>query len=221
MYNRLFSPRIRLVGQTMPAAILSVPSLWLSISSLRRLRRTTRHVERATRDEHEVIRRIRRDRQSGHHSFQLSEPPVVFDGSAPPFPGRQTTDPPATEPTRHGFRLPFLRHLTNTSPHPSLNSLDDGRTSIASSSFPTFAPAAKPGFAEHGAADDLGVADPPWVDADSTAPTSNEGHETSDVLDFDVKTQNDDNDGTHRFNYPENVTTPSSMFELCSFSPLF
>ncbi|KAJ7775462.1 hypothetical protein B0H16DRAFT_45512 [Mycena metata] len=205
---------IQLVGQTMPAALLAVPAFWLSISSLRRVRRTTEHIERARRGEHEAIRQIRRDRQGGHHSFQLSEPPAIFNGSSSP--GRPTPDIPVAGSSRPGFRIPFLRQLTNTSPPPSINSLpDDGRSSIASSSFPTFAAPAKPGFADQGAGNDLGVAESPWVDAESTAPTSNEGHESSaKALTFDVKTQSEAEDNALGLNYRENAATPSRVSYL-------
>ncbi|KAJ7151116.1 hypothetical protein C8R46DRAFT_493845 [Mycena filopes] len=213
---------VRAIGHTMPAAILSVPTFWLSIISLRRVIRTTRHVERATRDENEVTRQIRRNRHSEHNSFQLSQPPAVLKGDALASPGKDL--PPAEHIgiRRLSFRLPFFRQPPRAlSPPPSPPA--DGRSSAASSSFPTFAAITKPGLAKNSTDNRVDVVDrnSPWMDGDSLAPTSIEGHETSDVLEVD-KTHEEDDDGTYRLSYREtvrenvreHVATPSRISHL-------
>ncbi|KAJ7039827.1 hypothetical protein C8F04DRAFT_280335 [Mycena alexandri] len=201
---------VQVVGHALPAAILFVPCFWLSIISFRRVLSTKRHVKRARRDENEVTRQIRRDRP-----FQLSEPPAVLNDNASPSPSRDL--PPAETSRSLSFRIPFIRQPSRTlSPPPSPNSPADGRASVASSSFPTFAPIDKPGHAKDKPDGGPDIADrsSPWLDEeDSCAPTSIEGHETSDVLEL-VKTQNEDEDGTFRLSYRENARTPSRVSHL-------
>ncbi|KAJ7770542.1 hypothetical protein B0H16DRAFT_215130 [Mycena metata] len=199
---------VQVVGHALPTALLSIPCFWLSVQSLKRILATKRHVKRARRDENEVTRQIRR---------RFSDPSAIPDDYSPPSPCRENRDLPPAETSRAlNFRVPFFGQLSRPlSPPPSPNSPTDGRTSVASSSFPTFAPIDKPGHAKDTPDGDADVAGrgSPSLDEDSCAPTSIEGHETSDVLEL-VKTQTENEDGTFRLSYRENATAPSRVSHL-------
>jgi hypothetical protein len=119
--------------------------------------------------------------------------------------GRQTFKRPGRVP---GSQTP------SQSPNPSQIPWDDGITSIASTTSPTFAPLGK---------DQQGTSDVdlrgPWPDSHSGASTS-EGPETLEVLELDVKSQNEEEDGTYRLNDEEHGAVPSSMFTSFSSSVL-
>ncbi|KAJ6631162.1 hypothetical protein B0H10DRAFT_1773376 [Mycena sp. CBHHK59/15] len=219
---------IRLIGHASPAFVLLVPSLYLAVKSVIRVMRTLNHLERSRYDQDTMTPRpIRRERHSEHHSYKQRTPaaihPPMVDDSPPTSPEPEPISPAfplrAESAPRPGlgFHLPFFRppsqalslppRSLDASPH------DDGRTSVASSSFPTFAPTAdKPGLYARHAPDesvniDIGNMRSPWVDENSSAPTSHEGHETPQVLELDVKDQEEDDDGVYRLSYREN--TPS------------
>jgi hypothetical protein len=140
---------------------------------------------------------------------------VVVDGDKDPAPPETTK--------RFSFHLPFFRNVppisqTLTTPPPSLNPspgpYQDGRSSVASSSFPTFAPLDKPVYPNHrpNESDDAADGSRTWIDEDSCAPTTLQGHETPEALEIDIKSQDED-DGTYRLSYRENTNcTPSSTF---------
>jgi hypothetical protein len=150
---------------------------------------------------------------------------VVVDGD-------QRIDPAPPETTkRFSFHLPFFRNVppisqTLTPPPPSLNPspgpYQDGRSSVASSSFPTFAPLDKPVYPNHrpNESDDAADGSRTWIDEDSCAPTTLQGHETPEALELDVKSPDED-DGTYRLSYRENANcTPSSTFCFSSYPAL-
>jgi len=226
---------VRVGNNVFPALFMLAPTSCMSIYSTRHVIRTLRHVQRARRDENEIPRQMRRERQSGHHSFKQSGP-VVHDRDDAPSSGRQPIDPALpvkVESTRRlSFHLPFFRNLQSisqtltpppSSPNPSPGPYDDGRASVASSSFPTFAPVIdKPHLYPNRQPNENDIADGSrtWIEdsEDSCAPTSLEGHDTSEALELDVKNQDDD-DGTFRLSYRENANTPSRISHL-AYIPL-
>jgi hypothetical protein len=146
---------------------------------------------------------------------------LAIDGDAcPPSP----TLPAKAEASRFSFHLPFLRQLQSISiqrtlapppsPNPSQSAWHDGSTSVASITFPTFSPVVKQDASEEIA--DVGR---PWLDEDSCAPTS-ETHETPEMVELDVQSLDDNDDGTYRLGYRENAATPSSKFGSSSSSLL-
>ncbi|KAJ7716583.1 hypothetical protein DFH07DRAFT_353821 [Mycena maculata] len=212
---------VRLVAHISPAVSLFVPAAYISVTSIRRVVKTLKHVERSQRGHHDPPRQIRRERHSAHYAFKQSA--VHSDESSPPSPGRQPINPALSGKTEAttglSFHLPFFRQLqsisqtlapTSPSRSPSLNACDDdGRASVASSMFPTFAPIVdKSTTYPRRQAEGITDADPggPWLDgtdADSE-PTSmgSEGHEmTAERLELDV--QDEHEDGTFRVSYRE------------------
>ncbi|KAJ7136047.1 hypothetical protein C8R44DRAFT_392321 [Mycena epipterygia] len=222
---------VRLVGHLSPAVILFLPSVYLSATSIRTVRRTFKHIERARCDQNELPRQIRRERHSELHSSKpFGSTSFPSSGSAS-SPGRQPIDPASplhAESQRLSFHLPFLRQLQSISqtlsppppsPIPSV-AADDGRESVASSSFPTFAPVAdKPTlYARHrpDESDDIADFSSPWMDQDSFAPTSVEGTsfegpETPEELELDIKNPVEDEIGTYRISYRESAASPSRI----------
>ncbi|KAF7350474.1 Phosphatases II [Mycena venus] len=230
---------VRLAGSGLPALLTLPSSFCLAIYSARHVFRTLQHIKRARCDDNELPRQMRRERQSGHHSFKQSGPVVIEgDDARPPNLGRQPIDP-ASLPAkakpikRLSFHLPFFRRLQSISqsltpppsPHQSAGPYEDGRSSIASSSFPTFAPVIdKPGlFTNHRANehehDGNGDGSRTWIDEDSYAPTSLESHEMPEALELDVKNQDDD-DGTFRLSYRENANCTPSRISHLAYIPL-
>ncbi|KAJ6571747.1 hypothetical protein B0H19DRAFT_1130982 [Mycena capillaripes] len=218
---------VRIAGYTFPTILLFPPSLYLSAASIRRVFRTLKHVERARRDENEVTRQMRRERHSEHHSFKQSGP-MVSPGSGIPSSSRhRPLDPVKAEASRLSFHFPFLRQLQTIShtltppPSPGANlGPDDGRVSMASMTFPTFAPLdRKPSLftgppnenERNGITDVRG----PWLDEDSCGPTS-EGHETPEALELDVKSPEEHEEGTYRLSYREHAATPSRVSHLAN-----
>ncbi|KAJ7207121.1 hypothetical protein GGX14DRAFT_636349 [Mycena pura] len=196
---------VRLVGHTIPL-VLVIPSVYLSLISMRRVVRTLRHVERARCDDNELLRQMRRERR-GH---KTTEPAELADSAS----RRQSVDP-AEAVTRLDFCLPFFRHPRSSARPPTPGSVksngeDYRRTSVASSSFPTFAPIGKPS-AEAG--DDIATVASPWLEEESNAPTSNTGHEE---LELDVKTHEEDDEVTYRLGYRERAGTPSKVSHLAN-----
>ncbi|KAF8210017.1 hypothetical protein K438DRAFT_1960243 [Mycena galopus ATCC 62051] len=68
---------VRLAGPGIPGLILIPPTLYLAASSARHLFRTLRHVKRAQRDDTELPRQIRRERQGAAHSLKASGSMVI------------------------------------------------------------------------------------------------------------------------------------------------
>ncbi|KAJ7695483.1 hypothetical protein B0H17DRAFT_1056009 [Mycena rosella] len=211
---------VRLIAHTVPALCLLPPTVYFSVISITRVVRTLRHFDRSRRDSTDP----RQARRSEHTSYKPTDPSSP-SANAASF--EHTTAAPL------GFHLPFLRQLQaishtlappspSPSQHPSLGVSEDGRTSVASSSFPTFAPVVdKPTlYARHRPEEDdipdVDVRDA-WIglDGDSCAPTaSNEGHETPQQLKLDVKAQDEDEEGTFRLSYREHTSTPSRVSHL-------
>ncbi|KAF7336087.1 Phosphatases II [Mycena sanguinolenta] len=190
---------------------------------------TFKHVKRARQDDNELPRQIRRERQQCRYPFKQSGP---VDDTPP---SRQRMDPPAREEaTRQlSFHLPFFRNSQSITPlsppplhqNPSPDPWDDERSSVASSSFPTFAPLDPPKRGrptpqahENDTETDIADGSRTWVDEDSCAHTS-EGHEAPSALELDIKAQEDNDDGgTYRLSYRE--TTPSRVSHVYSISLL-
>ncbi|KAJ7512037.1 hypothetical protein B0H11DRAFT_2182505 [Mycena galericulata] len=223
---------IQLVVHAGPPVALFVPATYISVTSILTVRRTLKHVERARHDQSDYPRQMRRDRQSAHYSFKQSPPLAIPSDDSPPSPGRQPIEPTFPVPentTRPNFHLPFFRQLQSisqtltppsSSRNPSPNSWNDGRASVASSSFPTFAPVVDKStiYARHkpGDPDDIDITESttPWLDGadEDSAPTSVEGHETPEQLELDIKTQAEDDDQTFRLSYRETANnTPSRV----------
>lgn len=218
---------------------LLLPAAYISLTCITRVLRTLKHVERARRDQSDYPRQMRRERPSAHFSFKQSGPVAIDSDDAPPSPGRQAIGPEFPLPAaadsapRPGFHLPFFRQLqsiTQTlSPaplhrNPSPASWDDGRASVASSRFPTFAPVADKsnGYARHQPEDendtDVAESSSPWLhgaEADS-APTSMEGHETPERLELDVKSPDEGDDNTFRLSYRDTAPSREFLLLLCA-----
>ncbi|KAJ7136779.1 hypothetical protein C8R44DRAFT_767868 [Mycena epipterygia] len=207
---------VRLVGHLSPIVILVLPTVCLSVSSIRTVARTLIHIERARSDQNDLPRQIRHERHGEHHPSGSAS--FHSQSKSASSPGRQPINSVAPIhakcPARLSFHLPFLRQLQSISqtlppPPPSPNrslAVDDGRASFASSTFPTFAPVVvKP------PTDDTAAAmSSPWKDdEDSRARASIEGtsagHETPEEVELDVKTPGEAEDGTYRLSYPENA----------------
>ncbi|KAJ6486883.1 hypothetical protein C8R45DRAFT_1098150 [Mycena sanguinolenta] len=225
---------VRIEGEVLPTAILLVPTLYLAAYSVVHVISTFKHVKRARQDDSELPRQIRRSRQN-RYPFKQSGP--VDD--IPPY--RQRIDPPPAreEATRQlNFHLPFFRNsqsITQLSPPLPQNSSPvpwddiDERSSIASSSFPTFAPLESPKRGHptgqaHGNDTETDIADGSrtWIDEDSCAHTS-EGHEAPLTLEVDIKNQDDDDGATYRLSYRESSyreNTPSRVSHIHSISLL-
>ncbi|KAJ6590567.1 hypothetical protein DFH09DRAFT_207619 [Mycena vulgaris] len=214
---------VRLISHTLPALLHLPPTIYLWVVSITRVVRTLRHFQRSRRD----CTDPRQVRRSEHHSCKPSD--------APPTP-KYPAPPAHTNRPRLSFPLPFFRQLQSLSQtlappqsrNPSPNPSDDGRTSIASSSFPTFAPVInKPTHYARSQPEEDDIADvdlrSPWLglDEESCAPTeSHEGHETPERLELDVKTQDEDEEGTFRLSYREHNGTPSRISHL-AYVPTF
>ncbi|KAJ6499723.1 hypothetical protein C8R47DRAFT_297343 [Mycena vitilis] len=235
---------VRLAGDVLPTILMLPPAAYFSVVSARRVMRTLKHVERARRDENELPRQMRRDRHSEQHSFKPSRPSGISIPSSRLRPSDLTLPAKAETPGRLSFHLPFLRQLQSVtqaltpppeSPNPSPNPYDDGRTSSASTTFPTFAtltvddkpqPGNETGTMTETETEVDGGAIPdvprPWMDQDSceTPPSSNgtsEGHDTAVTLELDVKDPDEnDDDNVYRLSYRESCTTPSSLSTLNS-----
>ncbi|KAJ7134153.1 hypothetical protein C8R46DRAFT_1326189 [Mycena filopes] len=155
-------PWIRVLSQTLPAALLVLPAVWLSIISWRHVDHAAKHAERARRDDHEITRQMRRDRQNSGHPMASS-----FNRLSAPPPAAL---PPTTRTGGGGFRVGFFgQQQPRRAPSPDRDSVSVRSVrSTASSSFPTFAPPDdKPGAGARSAEDGCG---------ESYATTSNEGH---------------------------------------------
>ncbi|KAJ7136796.1 hypothetical protein C8R44DRAFT_767901 [Mycena epipterygia] len=203
---------VRLVGHLSPIVILVLPTVLLSVASMRTVARTLVHIERARPDQNDLPRQIRHERHGEHHSSGSAS--FHSPSKSASSPGRQpiasVSPTHAKRPARLSFHLPFLRQLQSISqtPPPSPNrsvAADDGRPSFASSTFPTFAPAVvKPPTDGTGA--DLST----WKDdEDSRARTSIEGgtsagHETPEEVELDVKTPAEAEEGAYRISCQEN-----------------
>ncbi|KAJ7627612.1 hypothetical protein DFH06DRAFT_731560 [Mycena polygramma] len=233
---------VRLAGDVLPTILMLPPAAYFSVVSARRVMRTLKHVERARRDENELPRQMRRDRHSEQHSFKPSRPSGISIPSSRLRPSDLTLPAKAETSSRLSFHLPFLRQLQSVtqaltpppeSPNPSPNPYDDGRTSSASTTFPTFAtltaddkpqPRNETGTETETETEIDGGAIPdvprPWMDQDSceTPPSSNgtsEGHDTAVALELNVKRPDEnDDDGVYRLSYRESCTTPSRISHL-------
>jgi hypothetical protein len=211
---------VRLAGPLLPSVLVVPPTLYLSAYSARHVIRTLRHIKRARKDDTELPRQMRRERLSGHYSYKQTGPVLGDD-----LPQRiDLPTPVKDEAPKRSFHLPFFCHPGSTSqtltpppsPNPSTSPWDDGRSSVASSSFPTFAPVVdqpvfttqRPSETETDVADESGT----WLDEDSRALTTLEGRETPEV-ELDVKSLDDD-DGTFRLSYRENASTPSKLTQI-------
>ncbi|KAJ7787159.1 hypothetical protein B0H14DRAFT_2955147 [Mycena olivaceomarginata] len=212
---------VHLAGYAIPSLLLLIPASCLAVRSTGHVIQTFKHVKRARRDDNELPRQIRRERVSGHHSYKQSVP-VVVDGDQDPAPPETTK--------RFSFHLPFFRNVppisqTLTTPPPSLNPspgpYQDGRSSVASSSFPTFAPLDKPVYPNHrpNESEDAADGSRTWIDEESCAPTTLQGHETPEALELDVKSPDED-DGTYRLSYRENTNCTPSRISHLAYVPL-
>ncbi|KAJ7096036.1 hypothetical protein C8R44DRAFT_989354 [Mycena epipterygia] len=228
---------VRLVGHLSPAVILALPSTCLSVTSIMTVRRTLTHIERARRDQNELPRQIRRERHAERYSSGSTSFHTQSESASSP--SRQPIDSAspihAESPARLSFHMPFLRQLQSISqalptPPPSPNrdlADDDRRASIASSSFPTFAPVVvKPLYARHQTDDPAADMSSPWKDSDSRAHaslegTSLEGRETPEAVELDVKTPVEDEDGTYRISYRENANATPSRISHVAQIPIF
>ncbi|CAK5272263.1 unnamed protein product [Mycena citricolor] len=216
---------VRLTGHAIPV-VLIFPSAVLSVISIRRVIRTLKHVERARQDDHELPRQMRREHR--HLGLKGSSPtsPCPSEEMFPPSPGRQLVHPRFPVQASHqrmGFHLPFFRRMKTFSGHPSPplpspspRPADADTDSVASSSFPTFAPMIDPkdklfptrsrDEEQDRLSRDLG----PWEDDGhvSSATTSVTGHDRSQE---DLKTldQAQEDDGTFHLSYIDSEATPT------------
>ncbi|KAK7019030.1 phosphatases II [Favolaschia claudopus] len=216
---------VRLGGYAFPSIVVLVPTTFMSLLSARHMHETLNHIKRAMQDDNELPRQMRMERRSGHHSLKHCGPVILEGDDAAASAGRQPIEAPPEAVKRPRFHLPFFTQLQSArtltpspqTPDPTSTSpYEGGRSSVASSSFPTFAPindkhpftaAYQPEAPENDA-----EASQTWVDDDSSAPRSFEAHETTDALELDVKDQDDD-DTTYRLSYRENAT-PSRISHI-------
>ncbi|KAJ7136781.1 hypothetical protein C8R44DRAFT_767878 [Mycena epipterygia] len=213
---------VRLVGHLSPIVILVLPTVCLSVASMRTVARTLIHIERARPDQNDLPRQIRHQRHGEHHSSGFTS--FLCQLKSASSPGRQPIDSVspthAKRPARLSFHLPFLRQLQSISqtlppPPPSPNrsvAADDGRPSFASSTCPTFAPVVvkPPPDARHQTDDTAADMSSPWKDENSRGRasidgTSLAGRSTPEEIALDVKTPEEAEDGNYRISFQENA----------------